>query len=71
LLADKQIKRGVHRGVHELKAAITAFIHVHNDDPKPFIWTKSANAILQTIARYCSDTLALFNASLIQDTKVG
>jgi transposase len=59
LLADKQIKRGVHRSVHELKAAITAFIHAHNDDPKPFIWTKSADAILQTVARYCSDTLAV------------
>ena len=59
LLADKQIKRGVHRSVPELKAAITAFIQAHNDDPKPFIWTKSADAILQTIARYCSDTLAV------------
>jgi transposase len=59
LLADKQIKRGVHRSVHELNAAITAFIQAHNDDPKPFIWTKSADAILQTIARYCSDTLAV------------
>jgi transposase len=59
LLADRQIKRGAHRSVHELKAAITAFIQAHNDDPKPFIWTKSADAILQTIARYCSDTLAV------------
>ena len=59
LLADKQIKRGVHRSVQELKAAITTFIQAHNDDPKPFIWTKSADAILQTIARYCSDTLAV------------
>jgi transposase len=59
LLADRQIKRGVHRSVQELKAAITAFTQAHNDDPKPFIWTKSADAILQTIARYCSNTLAV------------
>jgi len=59
LLADRQIKRGVHRSAQELKAAITAFIQAHNDDPKPFIWTKSADAILQTIARYCSDTLTV------------
>jgi len=45
--------------VNQLKAAIIAFIEAHNDDPKPFIWTKSADAILQTIARYCSDTLAV------------
>jgi hypothetical protein len=59
LLADKQIKRGVHRSVHELKAAITAFIQAHNDDPKPFVWTKIAEDILQTIARYCSQTLEI------------
>ena len=59
LLGDKQIKRGVHRSIHDLKADITTFIQVHNADPKPFIWTKTADAILQTIARYCSDTLAI------------
>ena len=59
LLADKQIKRGIHRSVHQLKAAIAAFIQAHNADPKPFIWTKTADAILHTIARYCSDTLAI------------
>jgi hypothetical protein len=59
LLADKQIKRGVHHSIHDLKADIAAFIKAHNDDPKPFIWTKTADAILQTIARYCSDTIAI------------
>ena len=47
LPTDKQIKRGVHRSVDELKTAIDTFIQVHNDDPKPFIWTKTADAILQ------------------------
>ena len=59
LLSDKQIKRGVHRSVQQLKADIAAFIHTHNNNPKPFIWTKTADAILQTLARYCSDTLAI------------
>ena len=63
LLADKQIKRGVHRSVDQLKADIAAFIDAHNDNPKPFIWTKSADAILHTIARYCSDTLAVHPAT--------
>jgi len=58
LLADKQIKRGVHRSIQHLKADIAAFIQTHNAEPKPFVWTKSADAILQTIARYRSDTLA-------------
>ena len=63
LLADKQIKRGIHRSVQQLKADIAGFIHTHNADPKPFVWTKSADAILQTIARYCSDTLAIHAAT--------
>jgi transposase len=63
LLAEKQIKRGVHRSVLELKADIAAFIQAHNHDLKPFIWTKTADAILQTIARYCSDTLAIHAAT--------
>jgi hypothetical protein len=63
LLADKQIKRGIHRSVDDLKADIASFIHAHNDDPKPFIWTKSADAILHTIARYCSDTLVVHAAT--------
>jgi putative transposase len=62
LLTDKQIKRGVHRSVDRLKADIAAFIQAHNDHPKPFIWTKTADTILQTIARYCSDTLAIHTA---------
>ena len=62
LLADKQIKRGAHRSVDQLKADIAAFIQAHNDHPKPFVWTKTADAILETIARYCSQTLALHAA---------
>jgi transposase len=58
LLTEKQIRRGIHRSIDDLKADIAAFIAAHNGDPKPFIWTKSADAILQTIARYCSQTLA-------------
>jgi hypothetical protein len=52
----------VHRSVDRLKADIAAFIQAHNDHPKPFIWTKTADAILQTIARYRSDTLAIHAA---------
>lgn len=44
LLADKQIKRGVHRSVRKLKTDIAAFIQVYNN-PRPFIWTKTADAI--------------------------
>jgi transposase len=53
LLTDKKIRRGVHRGVAELQADITAFIDQHNARPKPFRWTKSADQILASIERFC------------------
>jgi transposase len=53
LLTDRQLRRGVHRSVAGLKAAITAFIEQHNADPKPFRWTKSADDILASIERFC------------------
>lgn len=53
LLTDKQIKRGVHRSVMELRAAIRSFINQHNSAPKPFNWTKSADDILASIERFC------------------
>lgn len=53
LISERQIKRGVHRSVAELQAAIAAFIEQHNTDPKPFRWTKSADDILASIERFC------------------
>jgi hypothetical protein len=36
---------------------IREFVDAHNADPKPFIWTKSADAILASVARFCTKTL--------------
>jgi hypothetical protein len=54
LLTEKQIRRGVHRSVDELEAAINAFLDHHNAAPKPFRWVKSADDILATIERFCT-----------------
>lgn len=51
LLSQRQIKRGSHYSVRELEAAISEFIAIHNERPKPFVWTKSADAILNSIGR--------------------
>jgi transposase len=59
LLAEKQIKRGAHRSVKDLIAAITAFLANQNADPKPLRWTKSADDILASIERFCRRTLDL------------
>ncbi len=56
-LTEKQLRRGVHRSTKELKDAITTFIHNHNQDPKPFVWHKTADQILDSIARFCKRTL--------------
>jgi transposase len=53
LLTEKQIKRGSHRSTLELERAIRDYLAIHNKDPKPFVWTKSANDILVSIARFC------------------
>ncbi len=53
LLTERQLRRGAHRSIAALHGAITAFIDQHNDDPKPFRWTKSADDILAGIERFC------------------
>src|SRR4029077_16417833 len=48
-LTNKRIRRGVFRSVKELEAAIREYIDPHNEDPKPFVWTKTADQILASI----------------------
>jgi len=50
-LATERLRRGVFTSVPELVTAIDAYVAVHNTDPKPFIWTKSARDILQKVIR--------------------
>ena len=45
-LTQKQIRRGVHRSVRELEAAIREYLAIYNEDPKPFVWTKTAAVVL-------------------------
>jgi len=63
LLTERQVRRGVHRSVKDLEEAVAAFIDQHNATPKPFAWTKSADQILNSIARFCQRTLAIHGAS--------
>jgi transposase len=55
-LTNKQLRRGVHRSVRDLEAAIGNFINAHQDNPKPFVWTKTADQILASIARFAQRT---------------
>ena len=52
-LTEKQLRRGVFRSTRELEQAIEQYIDQHNAASKPFIWTKTADQLLATIARFC------------------
>ena len=58
-ITNRRIRRGVFRSVKELEAAIREYIAVHNEAPKPFVWTRTADQILDSIARYAQRTAAV------------
>ncbi len=51
LLTDKQIRRGIFTSVCDLECKILDFIEKHNENPRPFVWTKSAGEILEKVGR--------------------
>jgi transposase len=55
-LTRKQLRRGVHTSTAQLEQDIGAFIKQHNQNPKPYRWTKSADEILASVKRFCQAT---------------
>jgi transposase len=55
-LTAKQLRRGTHRSTLQLEAAIKSYIEVSNEEPKPFVWTKTADEILESVKRFCMRT---------------
>jgi len=55
-LTEKQIRRGVHRSTRELVDSITRYLAVTNELATPFVWTKTADEILASVARFCERT---------------
>jgi transposase len=53
-LTTKKLRRGAHRSVRQLNADIRDWIETWNGDPKPYVWTKTADQILESIATYCN-----------------
>jgi transposase len=53
-LTSKKIRRGTHRSVRELNTDIRKWIADWNENPRPYVWTKNAEEILDSIARYCN-----------------
>jgi transposase len=56
LLARRRLQRGVFTSTADLEAAIHAYIDQTNAEPKPFVWTKTADAILANVGRFCQRT---------------
>ena len=52
-LTTKMLKRGAHRSVRQLNTEIREWIDTWNENPRPYVWTKTADQILDSIKRYC------------------
>jgi len=55
-LTEKQIRRGSHRSTRALEDAIRVYLADHNAAPKPFVWVKSEDEIIDSIARFALRT---------------
>ena len=55
-LTEKQIRRGTQRSTRELVTAIETYLAVTNEMPRPFVWHKTADEILASVARFCHRT---------------
>jgi transposase len=56
-ITEKRIRRGVFRSVAALEAAIKDYLENHNQDPKPFVWTATADLIFKKIQKTCETVL--------------
>ncbi len=52
-ITRRRIRRGTFRSTQALEAAIREYLQVYNEDPQPFLWTKSADDILKSLKVYC------------------
>ena len=56
LLTQRQIRRGIFPSIAALEEAVRRYIAATNADPRPFVWTKSADQILDSVRRFCQRT---------------
>src|SRR5512132_2240762 len=55
-LTQRCVRRGTHRSTRELEQSLRQYIELNNTDPKPFVWSKTADDILASIERFCLRT---------------
>lgn len=61
-LTNEALRRGSHGSTDELRRAIGAYLEVSNEEPKPFVWTKTADEILAKVARHAQRVMAQANS---------
>jgi transposase len=64
-LTTKLLKRGQHRSVRQLNTEIRGWIDTWNENPRPYVWTKTADQILDSITRYCERTCRVVGRMLL------
>lgn len=67
-LTNKRIRRGAFRSVKERETAIREYIEIHNEDLTPFVWTRTADQMLASIARFAQRTRTAHSPGLIART---
>jgi transposase len=67
-ITNQRIRRGALRSVQELETAIRDYIEAHNENPKPFVWTRTADQILASIARFAQRTYTIESSRLTSRT---
>ena len=55
-LTERQIRRGTHRSTVQLEQAIRHYLHTYNRSPTPFLWSMTADEILESLERFCMKT---------------
>jgi transposase len=63
-LTNKKLRRSAHRSVRALNTDIRAWIETWNENPRPYVWTKTAEQILESIASYCHESIRWDTSSL-------
>ena len=58
-MTRQRIRRGVFRSIANLQAAINAYLAEHNANPKPFVWTKTAEVILAKLDRVSASSVCV------------
>ena len=54
-LTRKKLQRSAHRSIKDLTADLDAWVAAWNDDPKPFVWHKTADQILDSLKKYLTN----------------